>query len=93
MIMEITHDEHCDMLLTLCACNRFPALLSETTRYVLFVDVIQRLMCSDYRSSVKRNSYVTSECRLPRTVRTQVNENAGTAAVERQQSTNSRDVA
>jgi hypothetical protein len=52
MIMEYTHDEYCDMLLTLGAVIVEPVLLHGNTRYVILVDVIQTLTCFDNWSSV-----------------------------------------
>jgi hypothetical protein len=45
MIMEYTHDEHCDMLLLLLV------LLHRNARYAILVDVIQSLMCFDDRAA------------------------------------------
>jgi hypothetical protein len=52
MIMEYTHDEYCDMLLTLGAWNSRAGTAAWDTRYVILVDVIQTLMCFDDWSSV-----------------------------------------
>jgi hypothetical protein len=47
--MEYTHDEYCDMLLTL---GVELVLLHGNTRCVILVDAIQTLMCFDDWSSV-----------------------------------------
>jgi hypothetical protein len=51
MIKEYTHDEYCDMLLTLGAVTVELVLLHGNTR-VIVVDVIQTLMRFDDWSSV-----------------------------------------
>jgi hypothetical protein len=56
--MENTHDEYCDMLLTLGAVIVEPVLLHGNTRYVILVDVIQTLMRFDDWSSVSEGQEV-----------------------------------
>jgi hypothetical protein len=86
--MEYTHDEHCDMLLTLGACNSQLVLLHRNARYAILVDVILSLMYFDDRAASpwdrKCNTHGIWECKSPRPVRTPANEGDVFAAVERE---------
>jgi hypothetical protein len=52
MLLEYTHDEYFDMLLTGTACNTNLVLMHRNTCYVIPVNVVQTLACSDKWISV-----------------------------------------
>jgi hypothetical protein len=98
MITEYTHDEYCDMLLTLGACNsragtaaREYALRYPGRRHP-DANVFRRLeQCLRETGSVTSTALVNVG--RPRTVRPPANEDAITAAVEREPWRSSRDIA
>jgi len=59
MFLEYTHDEYCDMLLTGTSCNTDLVLMQRNTCYVIAVNAVQTLACSDEWISVFMTGSVT----------------------------------
>jgi len=59
ILLEYTHDEYCNMLLTGTACNTDLVLMHRNTCYVIPVNAVQTLACSDELISVFTTGSVT----------------------------------
>jgi len=73
VFLEYTHDEYCNMLLTGTACSTNLVLMHWNTCYVIPVNAVKTLACSDERISVFTTGSVTPKhlstqviCRLYR---------------------------
>ena len=59
VFLEYTHDEYCDMLSTGTACNTNLVLMHKNTCYVIPVNAVHTLACSDEWISVFMTGSVT----------------------------------